>query len=277
MRVSLSLAIVIAAGTASVAAAQPERPSGYLAPGELDVTAVLEPAPRPGDPRYEADRDIFRDTRKLVGTPRYQLARNDADVRPAAMLYAFSCAAGIALTPENAPRLLRVLQRATADGGAQMGKAKEQYKRERPYVIDQGPTCQPPEELFERAHNRASYDYPSGHTIAGWTWALVLASVMPDRAQSLLQRGRAYGQSRYICGMHNYSAVEAGMLAATSTFALVQTKPAYQADLKAARAEIDGLRKRGEAAPATAICNAESALIAQPVLPVTAPAPGTAP
>lgn len=269
MRVSLSLAVVMFAGAASAAAAQPERPSGYLAPGELDVTAVLEPAPRPGDPRYEADRDIFRDTRKLVGTPRYQLARNDADVRPAAMLRTFSCAAGVALTPENAPRLLRVLQRATRDAGAQMGKAKEQYKRERPYVIDQGPTCQPPEELFERAHNRASYDYPSGHTIAGWTWALILASVLPDRAQSLLQRGRAYGESRYICGVHNHSAVEAGMLAATATLALVQTKPAYQADLKAARSEIDKLRKRGGSAPAN--CDAEGALIARPVLPVTAP------
>lgn len=273
MRVSLPLAIVIAAGAASTVAAQPERPSGYLVPGEFDVTAVLEPAPRPGDPRYEADRDIFRDTRKLVGTPRYQLAQNDADVRPAAMLRTFSCAAGIALTPENAPRLLRVLQRATRDAGAQMGKAKDLFKRERPYVIDQGPTCQPPEALFDHANNRATYDYPSGHTIAGWTWALVLASVLPDRAQSLLQRGRAYGESRYICGVHNHSAVEAGMLAATATMALVQTKPAYQADLKAARSEIDRLRKRGEPTPTN--CDAESALIMRPVLPATGP--GTAP
>lgn len=99
---------------------------------------------------------------------------------------------------------------------------------------------------------------------------MILASVIPDRALSLLQRGRAYGESRYICGMHNHSAVEAGMLAATATLALVQTKPAYQADLKAARSEIDRLRKRGASVPAN--CDAESALITQPVLPVTVPA-----
>jgi len=263
----LAVAIAAAAALAIPVAAQSERPSGYLAPGEFDVTAVLEPAPRPGDPRYEADRDIFRDTRKLVGTPRYQLAQSDAALGPASLLRTFSCAAGIALTPENAPRLLTVLRRATADAGGQIGQAKDLYERERPYVIDRGPTCQPPEELLDHRTNRASYDYPSGHTTVGWTWALVLASVMPDRAQGILQRGRAYGESRYICGVHNHSAVEAGLLAATSTMAVVQTKKAFQADLKAARSEIARLRKRG--APAPAACPAENALIAQPVLPVT--------
>ncbi len=263
MPIRLSLAIMAATGLATAALAQPERPSGYLTAGEFDVTDVLEAAPRPGDPRYETDRDIFRDTRKLAGTPRYELAQSDVDFRPASMLRNFSCAAGVALTPENAPQLLKLLQRATMDTGMQSGRAKEVHKRERPYVIDQGPTCQAPEELFDRRANRMSYDYPSGHTTGGWTWALILASVVPDRAQHILQRGRAYGESRYICGVHNHSAVEAGFLSATATMALVQTKPAYQDDLRAARAEVDALRAKGTA-PAS--CDAEAALLAQPIL-----------
>ena len=268
MCLKLSLAALVACSAAGATIAQPQpsapaqRPNGYLAPGEFDVTPVLPSAPRPGEARYEADRAIFRETRKLVGTPRYKLAENDVAGGSAAMLRNFSCAAGIVLTPEKAPRLVQLLQRASIDTGGQTGRAKELFKRERPYVIDQGQTCQAPEQLFDQRNNRASYDYPSGHTTHGWTWALVLASVMPDRAQQILQRGRAYGESRYICGAHNLSAVDAGMLAATSTMTVVQTKPQYQDDLKAARAELDALRATPSIpSPSPSDCAAERALI----------------
>jgi acid phosphatase (class A) len=257
--------MALTAAVGAVASAQSGRPAGYLAPDELDITAVIEPAPQPGDPRYETDRDIFRDTRRLVGTERYALATRDAEIQPAAMLRNFSCAVGVALTPENSPKLLAVAQRAAIDTGSRAGRAKEFYKRERPYVIDQGPTCQPPAELFDARNNRASYDYPSGHSTWGWTWATVLAGAAPDRAQAILARGRAYADSRFVCGVHNESAVEAGMLSAAATMALVQAKPDYQADLAAAREELTALRQSG--APAPEHCDAEAALIAQRVMP----------
>jgi acid phosphatase (class A) len=268
MRWKLLLTVTAAIG--AVASAQTGRPAGYLAPDELDITAVIEPAPRPGDPRYETDRDIFRDTRRLVGSERYELATRDAEIRPPAMLSNFSCAVGVTLTPENSPKLMAVVQRASIDTSSRAGRAKEVYKRERPYVIDQGPTCQAPEELFDRRNNRASYDYPSGHSTWGWTWATVLAGAAPDRAQAILARGRAYADSRFVCGVHNESAVEAGMMTAAATMALVQAKPEYQADLAAAREELTALRQSG--APAPEHCDAEAALIAQRVMPAL-PAP----
>jgi acid phosphatase (class A) len=271
MRWKLLLAAAAAVG--AMASAQSGRPAGYLAPGEIDVTAILEPAPLPGDPSYEADRDIFRDTRRLVGSERYALATRDAEIQPAAMLRNFSCAVGVALTPENSPRLLTVVQRAAADTGGQAGRAKEFYKRERPYVIDQGPTCQPPAELFDARNNRASYDYPSGHSTWGWTWATVLAGAAPDRAQAILARGRAYADSRIVCGVHNQSAVQAGIMSAAATMALVQAKAEYQADLAAAREELTALRQSG--APAPEHCDAEATLIAQRVMPAL-PAPDEA-
>ena len=259
------LLLALAVGLGSVGYAQATGPAGYLAADEFDVMAVIEPAPRPGDPRYDADRAIFRETRSLAGSERYALATNDVQTRAAAMLQDFSCAAGVTLTPENAPRLVAVAQRATADTGAQVRRAKEIYRRERPYVLDAGPTCQPPAELFDARENRASYDYPSGHATWGWTWALVLAGAVPERAQQVLARGRAYSESRIVCGVHNQSAVDAGMLAASATMALVQSKPDYQADLAAARAELAALRDGGSEKPAG--CEAEARLVAEPVLP----------
>ncbi len=262
MRMKLVLAGVLAAG--GVAYAQ-ERPGGYLDPGEFDVSDILGPAPVKGDPRYKADRKIFLETRKLVGSPRYELATSDVKGSPADLLKAFSCAAGVELTPENSPKLTAVAMRAIRDTAAQAGRAKDHHKRERPYVIDPGKTvCQPPEELLDRRTGKASYDYPSGHSTVGWTWATVIAGAAPDRAQHALERGRAYAESRMICGMHNATAVQAGILTAAATMAVVQNKPEYQADLAAAREELTALRSAGTA-PAS--CDVEQRLLAQRVLP----------
>ncbi|GFE89801.1 acid phosphatase [Steroidobacter agaridevorans] len=261
--VALAAAAVLATvGVASHAADNAY--GGYLTPGELDATSVIEPAPRPGDPRYEADRKIFRATRRLVGSPRWELATNDADMSVPAMLRNFSCAVGVELTPANAPMLVAVVRRAGFDTSYQTRIAKEAHKRQRPFTIDKGPVCQPQSELYEKKAQRMSYDYPSGHTGWGWTWTLVLSSIAPDRAQQILERGRVYGDSRFVCGAHNESAVEAGMLLASATMVLVATKSEYQTDLAAAREEFDALR--GGAPPAQN-CEAESALLSQRVMP----------
>ncbi|MBB3474302.1 phosphatase PAP2 family protein [Sphingomonas sp. BK345] len=250
---------------ASLGVAASQQSRGFLVDGEFDVVPVLEPAPAKGDPRYETDRTIFRATRALKGSPRWQLATADADYSVPALMNDFSCAAGVQLTPQSAPELAALVQRAGADTGAQTGHAKEVFRRDRPFVIDRGPVCQAPAQLYDERAHHMSYDYPSGHTTWGWTWALVLTAAIPERAQEILTRGRAYGDSRFVCGAHNESAVEAGMQSASATMALVSTKPAYQAALGEVRAELAALRAGG-AAPARD-CAAEARLLEQRVMP----------
>lgn len=237
---------------------------GYLTPGEFDATTVIVPAPRPGDPRYEADRKIFRATRRLAGSPRWELAASDADQSVPAMLRNFSCAVGVELTPANAPKLVAVIRRATRDASYQTRISKEAYQRQRPFMIDKGPVCQAQSELYDKKAQRMSYDYPSGHSAWGWTWAIVLSSAAPDRAQQILERGRAYGESRFVCGVHNESAVVAGMMLASATMVLVAAKSEYQTDLAAAREELDALRASALSAQN---CEAEAALLSQRVMP----------
>ncbi|MDK2769890.1 MAG: phosphatase PAP2 family protein [Sphingomonas sp.] len=233
---------------------------GFLSPGEFDVATVLEPAPRRADPRYGADRKIFRATRALQGTPRWQLATNDTKTSAAAMMQNFSCAAGIELTPQAAPKLAELVRRASLDTVGQTSLAKGVFARARPFLIDRGPVCQPVQELLDRKHNRMSYDYPSGHTTLGWTWALVLTAVMPERGQQILARGRAYGESRFVCGAHNKSAVEAGFQSASATMAIISSKSTYQSALAGAREEVAALKIKG-AAPTRAECDEEKKLI----------------
>lgn len=241
---------------ASVAPAEQKAPRGYLAPGTVDIVSVIPPAPVPGDPRYEADREMFKMTRKLQGTPRWIMATNDVSWANDQMLKNFSCALGVTIDPKKAPKLISLLDKAGSDTQREASVAKYIYKRARPFHIDDGEICQPKSELGD------SYDYPSGHTTGGWTWALVLADVAPDHASAILARGRAYGESRIVCGAHNASAVEAGRLATTVTMTFVRNTPAYRRDLLAARKELAALRK---SAPVPAACEAEKALISQSI------------
>lgn len=231
---------------------------GYLAPDAVEIVKILPPAPREGEPRYQADREIFKATRRFVGTPRWTLATRDVKLSTADMLGAFSCAVGVALTPENAAKLVHVVETAGVDTAVTAGVAKDHFKRLRPFLIDDGETCESKTELSH------SYDFPSGHTTRGWTWAELLAELAPDRAAAILARGRAFGESRIVCGAHNSSAVEAGRLTAASVLAAVHGSAAFQSDLKAAKAELDALRARPQA-PQPQGCAEEAALVAEPV------------
>jgi acid phosphatase (class A) len=254
----LLLAVTLAsAGLATVLGAA--KPQGYLSPGAFDLLQVLPPAPVKDDARYKADRTIFKQTRKTIGSPRYQLATTDAVYEQPALMHDFSCAVGVALTPQDAPKTKALVDRALVDTEGQTGRAKDFYKRLRPYKIDKGEICQPKSDLGD------SYDYPSGHTTLGWTWAEVLTDLLPERATMIQARGRAYGDSRFICGAHNMSAVEAGKLSAAATMAVVRTTAAYQADAAVARAELRSLIANS-AAPKPTGCDVEAALIAQRVL-----------
>lgn len=228
---------------------------GYLAAGDLDVLQVLPPAPEQGDVRYEADRRIFQATRALEGTPRWHMADDDAKLTPADMLRHFSCALDSTVTPQSVPLTLRLLQRSVRDAGEAMTIAKDHFKRLRPYRIDQGPLCRAVEDLGE------SYDYPSGHAMAGWTWGMTLAQLAPDRASPLLARGRAVGESRVICGVHNASAIEAARTAATALVVRLSSNAEWQKDLAAARTELAAAR-RSAARPDPKACAEEAALVA---------------
>jgi acid phosphatase (class A) len=231
---------------------------GYVQADALDILKVLPPAPEPGDTRYETDRRVFKDTRQWKGSARWRMASDDAPLAPADLLRDFSCSVNIELTPANAPRIMQVAQRAARDAGRQMGLAKDHFQRKRPFWIDKGEICRPREELGD------TYDYPSGHTTAGWTWALVLAQIAPDRAAPILARGRSIGESRIVCGVHNASAVEGGRYTADAVMAVVSVTAQYQADLEAARAELAELRESA-AKPDAAKCAEEAALVALPI------------
>jgi acid phosphatase (class A) len=209
----------------------------YLAANQTpDIGKVLEPAPVDGDARDTADRAIFRSTRGLEGSPRWLLAASDNDISQTGILKAFRCAADLDLDVQTTPRTAALLSRVSSESNGSVGALKNAFARKRPFLVDDGKICISTNGLAN------SPDYPSGHTIAGWSVGLVLAELAPSRAAEILNRARTIGESRVVCGVHNLSAVDSGRVAASSMVAALHSSPEFRADLETAKAEMEKLR-----------------------------------
>jgi acid phosphatase (class A) len=218
-----------------------------------DATNIIPPAPKEGEPRNTSDWAVFRATRAIreLNPDRWALAVNDDSYKPADILKDFSCAMGVELTPANSPKLSMVLQRAAQDAANAAAKTKEVYKRTRPFMHNYGDICIARSEGLQR-----SYDYPSGHASASWVQGLILSQLAPDRTDKLAARARAYGESRIVCGVHNWSAVEGGRTNASAVFATLQGSSGYQNALSAAQRELTAVRRSAKA-PDAAACEKE--------------------
>ncbi len=241
-KAAIAASALLLAGGAVLAqqAAPPQMPpphleKGYLAAAPLADIATLSPAPpAPGSAAEARDIEASRAGLALHGSPRWTLATADADVFGPRATAALSCAAGVAIGPETTPRLEKLLRRSLTDLAMSGAVIKRTYNRPRPFMINGQPSCTPEWEPILRKDG----SYPSGHSAIGYGWSLILAQLLPDRAATLVARGRAFGDSRRVCNVHWLSDVEEGRVTAAMTVARLNADPAFRADLDAVRAEL---------------------------------------
>lgn len=219
-----------------------ERPVGYLAPAAIPSSLLqLPPPPQPGSAAQLLDEEIARRSLTLRGTPRWELAIEDADLSFPHAAGMFACALGVAITEADTPHVLQLLARSARDLGASTRDAKRHYQRQRPFLGNGEPICTP--EVAARIAREGSY--PSGHATTVWGWALVLAELAPGQADALMIRGRAAGESRNVCNAHWHSDVMQGRLLAAGVVARLHADKQFQADMEAARGELAEARSHG--------------------------------
>lgn len=226
---------------------------GYLQADQYpDIAAILPSPPAAGSAAFAADEERYRTTRALRDTARWSLAARDADLTFPNAAQTYSCALGIAITPEATPNLNILLRRVRTDASRANDKAKALYQRRRPVNAYGDTSCTPHDKLRDDS-------YPSGHTSIGWAWALTLAELAPENATAILARGLAYGDSRVVCGVHWQSDVEAGRLVGAGVVSRLHADPVYAAQLPLARREIAAQRAAGNGP--TIDCAAEAAAL----------------
>jgi acid phosphatase (class A) len=223
------LPLVAAAWTLPAAA---QNAPTYLTKIGVDLRQIIPPSPLPNSELDKRDRTFFRTGRPATDSARWRLATSDADEAVPSMMHNFSAAVGVTLTPERYPKLAQLLLAMRPDIGAAVNAVKPIYAKPRPFTRDPGPVCQ------DKAMLARSFDYPSGHTTWGTSVALVLTELWPEHANAILARGRQYGESRYLCGAHSISAVDAGRQAAGALIAALHGSPRFRDDLEAVRQEI---------------------------------------
>jgi acid phosphatase (class A) len=224
----------------------PEIRPGILA-GYLDEKAfpnslaLIPPPPADGSAALAVDEAVSRQRLALRGTPRWALAAEDAELTFPRAAGAFSCVLGIPITATDTPYLYMLLRRTLTDAGLSTYTAKNHYQRQRPFMVNNQPTCTPDEE----SHLSEDGSYPSGHTAIGWAWALILAEIAPDRSDAIFARGRAFGESRMVCNVHWQSDVTWGRFMGAAAVARLHADPTFLNDLQLAKAEINRMRTEG--------------------------------
>jgi len=207
--------------------------SGYLAGHEVDFHEVLQGPPAADSPWDRSDQQLVEAYQK-ADEARFQSAKLDQEE-----LYPrFAEAFGHPIDKSTTPALVALLDRALLDVNATASAAKNYFHRERPFQrLKLQRVCSKAAAVMPAAYAMRDPSYPSGHSTHGWTVAMILARVAPDRAQALMTRAQEYEESRLVCGMHFPTDVEAGQEVAIAVVSHLDASTEFQTDLARARKE----------------------------------------
>ncbi|MEB3200778.1 MAG: phosphatase PAP2 family protein [Synechococcaceae cyanobacterium] len=184
-----------------------------LDPKELQQLTGLPPAP--GSSALSDDLAVLRwlqanRTPQMVATT-WTLLGRDVDQ--------FSPALGVDMS-KTTPQLNRGLQAFLALVDQAGNGIKDLVRRPRPYWshADLKP-CLPPE---------AGFSFPSGHSSWYAAASRLLADLMPERRERLLEIGQHGGTSRVLCGVHYPSDVLAAQRFGSAAAARIISSPQWQ-------------------------------------------------
>ena len=199
-----------------VALAQGADPAAGLRLDPAHYRAVVGRPPAPGSTALADDLAVLRWNQRtrypeaVVHTWRF--VHRD--------LSSFDAAIGADLS-KTAPQLFKGLPAFLSPIDRVKDALKEEIARPRPYVSD--PELKPCLPL------ESSYAYPSGHAAWYASASLLLADLLPERRERLLQVGRQGGFARSYCLVHYPSDVLASQRLAEAISRDVIASPQWQA------------------------------------------------
>ncbi len=223
------LASLLALTLVTPALAQEAPAPSILSPADADAARLLPPPPAEGSAAQKAE---------LAELHRIQDARTPAQLAQAKWdndhedPSAFTPTLGPKFDMANLPATAKLLKIVDHEQSVAKKRAKVTFARNRPWVID--PTL----VGCDHADDKPRSSYPSGHTTMGYAMAVVLADLMPDKAQAVLARAQDYAEDRLVCGVHFRSDIIAGQALGTAVGVQLLHAPALQDDIEAARKEL---------------------------------------
>ena len=206
----------------------------YFSVDELPDLIKCLPAPPAFDsPEFANDMMRFSwGKQQRLDPERAEIAKRDAVWSYEALLAEFDVPFGLHMSPENTPEIWKLMVTSMTTTDAMRVAPKAYYHRQRPFERFQDKML-----TDEEAELSGEGSYPSGHTMRGWTAALLLAEVNPAAADTIFARGWMYGESRVIVGAHWQSDVDASRVAASIAVCALHGSPEFREQMAKAQTE----------------------------------------
>jgi len=225
---ALLLAMPLLLGLPAVALAQPADPSDGLMLDAARYRSVIGVPPAPGSAALADDLAVLRWNQRThypAGVAHaWQFLNRNVSV--------FNAAVGSDLS-NLAPTLFKGLPLFLKRVDAVKNVAKDSIARPRPFVGDASfKPCLPLE---------STYSYPSGHSTWFAAASMLLADLLPERRERLLEVGLQGGYVRAYCQVHYPSDVLAGQRLAAAITRDVIASPQWQTFKRQLRPELDKL------------------------------------
>jgi acid phosphatase (class A) len=220
---ALVLVILLTAFVSPLRAA--EESLHYLTEGKPDAAALLTPPPLPDSAEQAADLAEVRAV--CHDAPSNDIAVAFSEKKFSA--FTFTPAIGAFFQSNNLPKTTAFFERVKKDAAAVTDKAKEFYKRPRPFTVDPS---------LASGTLEKSFSYPSGHATESMVMALMLADLLPDKRDAILAEARAIGWHRVEIARHYPTDIYAGRVFAQAIVREMKKSDEFQKDFAEAEAEL---------------------------------------
>jgi acid phosphatase (class A) len=198
----------------------------FLTKDDVAATiALLSPPPKDGSPEQQKEIATLLDLQKNR-TPQ-DVARAEKNSHLSGALFAEVL--GDWFNARDLPLTAKLMIDVGHEAGVVDSAAKDKFQRNRPFVTD------------SRVHptlKAAGFSYPSGHSTAGMTYALILAEMFPEHREALIAKGKQIGDDRAVAGVHYPSDVVGGQTIAAEIAKRLLANSEFHAEMEKAIDEV---------------------------------------
>lgn len=208
--------------------------TGYLAPADLDLTALLALPPAVGGDIEKAELRTLLDIQSTRTDVSAEAARADST----RSVFRFAGVFGNGFTEQALPETKALFRQVAKDTEEITDAAKMVFQRTRPFVTEPAlaPLLVTPADGSRPTGRTPSY--PSGHSAYAAVTSILLANAVPERKADIFARGREFAHNRLVAGVHYPSDVEAGWISGTVIANRLLHDARFQEDFRKVRAEI---------------------------------------
>lgn len=193
----------------------------------VELSNLLPPPPAAGSMAAQHDLQAVLSAQQTRTASEMAAAKADTD----RSVFRFADVLGSALQAQTLPKTAAFFERMAKFDKAEVKEAKNYWRHPRP--ADVSGQVHPLEK-----EKPDDWSYPSGHSTFGYTTAVLLANMLPEKRAAIFARADVYAQHRIVMGAHFPSDVEAGRLAGTVLAAGIMQDPGWKQDYEAARLEL---------------------------------------